>query len=104
VDPNGKLNSIYKDSVKSSDIRNPKENEFPGSSEESAESSSSSRRRGSRQRKRMQMKAKKKRRQKHLRSQKTNGQRVKHEHFCTKTSKRAWWFLFMPKTRMGKQQ
>jgi protein required for attachment to host cells len=38
VDPNnGKPNSIYKDSVKSSDIRNPKENEFPCSSEESAE-------------------------------------------------------------------
>jgi maltooligosyltrehalose synthase len=38
VDPNnGKPNSIYKDSVKSSDIRNPKENEFPRSSKESAE-------------------------------------------------------------------
>jgi hypothetical protein len=65
--------------------------------------SGSSRRRGSIQRKRMQMKAKKKRSQRHLRSQKSSGQRVKHEHFCTKTSKRAW-FLFMPKTRMGKQQ
>jgi hypothetical protein len=38
VDPNnGKPNSIYKDSVKSSDIRNLKKNEFPCSSEESAE-------------------------------------------------------------------
>jgi maltooligosyltrehalose synthase len=38
VDPNnGKPNSIYKDSVKSSDIRNLKEDEFPRSSEESAE-------------------------------------------------------------------
>jgi hypothetical protein len=37
VDPNnGKPNSIYKDSVKSSDIRNLKEDEFPRSSEESA--------------------------------------------------------------------
>ena len=38
VDPNnGKPNSIYKNSVKSSDIRNLKEDEFPRSSEESAE-------------------------------------------------------------------
>jgi sorbitol-specific phosphotransferase system component IIBC len=37
VDPNGKPNSIYKDGVKSSNIRNLKENEFPGSSEELAE-------------------------------------------------------------------
>jgi hypothetical protein len=37
VDPNGKLKSIYKDTVKSSNIRNPKENEFPSSSEELAE-------------------------------------------------------------------
>jgi maltooligosyltrehalose synthase len=38
VDPNnGKPNSIYKDSVKSSNIRNLKEDEFPRSSEETAE-------------------------------------------------------------------
>jgi hypothetical protein len=38
VDPNnGKPNSIYKDSVKSSNIRNLKENEFPCSSGELAE-------------------------------------------------------------------
>jgi hypothetical protein len=37
VDPNGKPNSMYEDGVKSSSIRNPKENEFPGSSEQPAE-------------------------------------------------------------------
>jgi hypothetical protein len=37
VDPNGKLNSMYEDGVKSSGIRNLKENEFPGSSEQPAE-------------------------------------------------------------------
>jgi hypothetical protein len=37
VDPNGKPNSMYEDGVKSSGIRNPKENEFPGSSEQPVE-------------------------------------------------------------------
>jgi hypothetical protein len=37
VDPNGKPNSMYEDGVKSSSIRNPKENEFPGSSEQPVE-------------------------------------------------------------------